>query len=280
MQLNKSQKMMVEDGFPPSLFRTDEQRKAYWRDNPPKPMPSFTTIAKQANDQETLKLLAEIEEGKKVKTKNRIHKMLIKKEDRTGQRWDSRRSRWVSDDLTAKKEQAMISLTTNTRGMTKMPTKDYAEMSGPELVEAYNKKSGKPPIKKFKDKATGLAAMAKLTTEKVAKATAAKVSAVSKPKTAKEPKEGSTNKLAAEFGARVGSFREKLIIAFDESYRKLIKVEDLLKAVYGSKNNENTGALTMVIKGAQTMIEKNKLPYELKKEKNEAKELSFGLWPK
>ncbi len=55
---------------------------------------------------------------------------------------------------------------------------------------------------------------------------------------------------------------------------------DLLKSVYGSKNTENAGALTMVIKGAQTMIDKNKLPYLLKKEKNEAKEVSHGLYPK
>lgn len=269
MQLTKAQRLMVKDGFPPSLFLTQEQRKKVWDANPPKPMPAFGIV--KAVSEETAKVLAEIEANKKVKTKNRIHKMLDKKEDHTGQRWDTNRSRWVDDN----KEQAMISITTNTRGSTKMPAqKDYAEMSGPELVEAYNKKSGKPPIKKFKDKATGLAAMAKLQTKVVVKPLS---DTVRKPKAA--PKEGSANKLAAEFGARVGSFREKLIIAFDESYRKLVATGDLLKAVYGSKNTENTGALTMVIKGAQIMIEKNKLPYVLKKEKNEG-EISFGLWPK
>ena len=60
----------------------------------------------------------------------------------------------------------------------------------------------------------------------------------------------------------------------------MVSTDDLLKAVYGSKNNENTGALTMVLKGAQAMIEKNKLPYILKKEKDDAGKISHGLFPK
>jgi hypothetical protein len=229
----------------------------------------------KSQDQAALQLLVEMEAAKKIKAKNRISKMLDKKVDRTGQRWDGRRGIWIDEQ--AEKEQAMITLTTNTRGATKMLIKDYAEMTGPELVAAYNKRSGKPAIKKFKDKATGLAAMAKLDTEKAARAKANG----SKPKTEKAPKEASANKLAAEFGCRIGSFREKLIIAFDDNYRKLVKTEDLLKAVYGSKNNENTGALTMVIKGAEKMINKSKLGYELRKDKNaETKEISYGLWPK
>lgn len=158
--------------------------------------------------------------------------------------------------------------------------KDYAEMSLAELAAAYNKKSGLPPIKKFKDKATGLKRMAELMSKppKMAAAESKLSDVVRKP--AKVVKEGSANKRAAEFGARVGSFREKLIIALDEHFKKQVSTPDLLKAVYGSKNTENGGALTMVLKGAQTMIEKNKLPYTLKKEKNEAKELSFGLYSK
>lgn len=282
MVLTKAQELMVQDGLPTTLFKTPEERKKIWEDNPPKSLPSFASLPKDATDQQTLKLLAEMEEAKKTKGKNRIHKMLEKKIDRTGQRWDTRTSKWVSDEL-PKKEQPMISITTNTRGSTKMTTKDYAEMSLAELATAYNKVSGKEPIKKFKDKATGLKRMAELqsakTVKTVAAATASKLSdVVRKPKAA--PKEGSANKRAAEFGARVGSFREKLLIALDEHFKKMVSELDLLKAVYGSKNTENAGALTMVIKGAQIMIEKNKLPYILKKEKNEAKETSHGLFPK
>lgn len=279
--LNKSRQIMIDEGAPESIVSlTSEERAKAWEDNPPRPMPKFNDATAKSQDQATLQLLAEQEFKKTTKTKNRIAKMLDKKVDRTGQRWDSRKGKWVNENefLKAKVDAAMIVLTTNTRGATQMK-KDYAEMTGPELVEAYNKRSGKPPIKKFKDKATGLAAMAKLDTEKAAIKKVAPATPKA-TKAAKEPKEASANKLAAEFGCRVGSFREKLIIALDDNYKKFVKTEDLLKAVYGSKNNENTGALTMVIKGAQTMIDKNKLPYELKKEKNDAKEISYGLWPK
>ena len=282
IKLTKTQQVMVDAGYPASLFMTLEERKKAWDDSPPRPMPSFG-VASKTQDPAALALMAELEEQKKTKGKNRIAKMLAKKEDRTGQRWDGRRGKWIDEnELTNGKTQAMFSITTNTRGSTKM-AKDYAEMTGPELVEAYNKKSGKPPIKKFKDKATGLAAMAKLTTEAKATATVKSVAVATAdklPKAAKAPKEGSSNKRAAEFGARVGSFREKLIIALDENFKKMIPELDLLKAVYGSKNTENAGALTMVLKGAQIMIDKNKLPYILKKEKNEAKEISHGLYPK
>jgi hypothetical protein len=164
-----------------------------------------------------------------------------------------------------------------------MSTKDYAEMSLAELATAYNKISGKEPIKKFKDKATGLKRMAELqsakTVKTVAAATASKLSeVVRKPKAA--PKEGSANKRAAEFGCRVGTAREKLVIALDANYKKMVPALDLVKTVYGSKNIEKIGSLDMVVKGAQKMIDKNKLPYILKKEKNEAKEVSHGLFSK
>ena len=285
IKLDETQQVMVDAGYPASLFWTAEQRRQAWEANPPKPLPAFNKTAK-SQEPSVIALAAELEEKSKNKAKTRIKKMLDKKIDRTGQRWDPRRNQWVDENEIFTRK-PMISITTNTRGATKMTTKDYAEMTGPELVAAYNKISGKPPIKKFKDKATGLAAMAKAQSAKAAAATVKSVAAstagklsevVRKPKTA--PKEGSANKLAAEFGARVGSFREKLLIALDDHYKKMVPELDLLKAVYGSKNTENSGALTMVIKGAQTMIEKNKLPYNLKKEKNEDKEVSFGLFPK
>jgi hypothetical protein len=267
----------LKDGLPSSCIMTQQERQQVWDANPPKPMPSFNKVVQ--TDQQTLKLLAELEEAKKTKTKNRIHKMLDKKEDRTGQRWNTRTSKW-------EKDQPMISITTNTRGATKMVApKDYADMNLAELAAAYNKISGKPPIKKFKDKATGLKRMAELKSKPSPVKTEAAVNGVSKlsevvRKPKKEPKESSANKLAAEFGARVNTNRERLIIALDEHYRKMVSELDLLKAVYGSKNTENSGALGMVFKGMKTMIEKNKLPYVLKEEKNEAKEKSFGLFPK
>lgn len=176
----------------------------------------------------------------------------------------------------------MITITTNTRGSTKMPkiVKDYADMTAGELVEAYNAKSGKDPIKKFRDRATALARLAALDNEKSqAKAATAKPEKNGKGESEQESGGGniSENKLAAEFKARIGSFREKLLIALDNSFGKQVPVAELLKEVYGSKNVDNVGALGMVIKGAMATIKKNKLPYELKKEKNEAKEVSYGM---
>jgi len=264
-------KSMIEEGFPSNLFMSDEERKAAWRDKPPRPMPAFGDIkAKALADPTALAMLAEAEQKRKSKAKTRIQKMLERKVDRTGQRWDARRNKWVLET-----EKPVIVITTNTRGATKM--KDYAEMSLTELAEAYNKISGKDPIKKFKDKATGLKRMAEAQSAKAAAAAAKPASdVVRKPK---KEKVGSENKLAAEFNARVGTNREKVIIALDENFKKQVPINTLLKAVYGSQNQENIGALKMVISGVPIMIDKYKLPYELKKEKVDGTE-TYGLYPK
>jgi hypothetical protein len=154
-------------------------------------------------------------------------------------------------------------------------------MSGPELVAAYNKMA-KANIKKFKDRATGLKRIAEFEKNGVAVVAPAAAKApakAAKEKVTKEPASASANKLAAEFGARPGSFREKLLIALDDHYGKSVALPVLLKAVYGSQNTENVGALGMVIKGALKTIEKNSLPYLLVKEKNAAKEVTYCLCP-
>lgn len=45
--LTKAQQMMVEDGFPPELFRSDEDRAADWAKNPPRAMPSFKSKSQE-----------------------------------------------------------------------------------------------------------------------------------------------------------------------------------------------------------------------------------------
>lgn len=52
-------------------------------------------------------------------------------------------------------------------------TKDYAEMTMSELVVEYNKRSGKEPISKFRDKATALKRLAETGSAKNAKSAAA-----------------------------------------------------------------------------------------------------------
>jgi hypothetical protein len=54
----------------------------------------------------------------------------------------------------------------------------------------------------------------------------------------------------------------------------------LIKAVYGARaKHASHGALMMIVKGAQGMIAKGKLPYAIKKERNSAGEITLGLYP-
>lgn len=45
--LTKAQQLMVEDGFPPELFRSEEDRAADWLKNPPRAMPSFKSKSQE-----------------------------------------------------------------------------------------------------------------------------------------------------------------------------------------------------------------------------------------
>ena len=58
----------------------------------------------------------------------------------------------------------------------------------------------------------------------------------------------------------------------------MVALPDLLKAVYGSKNEENRGALLMVMKGLVIMA--SAAGYEVKKEKNNEGETTFGMYSK
>lgn len=122
----------------------------------------------------------------------------------------------------------------------------------------------------------------KAATAKKAK-TAKKEAAPKKAKAAKEKANGSDvkqEKIAVEFGARPNSYREKLLVTLYSNFRKQVPMSQLLKGVYGNMNTENKGALNMVKKGMLETIKKEKLPYQVKKEKNtETKEISFGLYP-
>jgi hypothetical protein len=197
--------------------------------------------------------------------------------------------------------------------------KQYAEMSTNELVAKFNELAASPAgaaagaktVKRFADhdtavkrvmtlysalnnkvesetanpqpqtKATEMTTATKATTAKKAtKATTAKkASATAAPTKAAKSENGSTNKIAAQFGARVGTVREKLLIALHDNYRKMVPVSTLIKAAYGKSDPEYQGALMMSLKGAQKTIEENKLPFEIKKGKTEEKEITIGLYP-
>lgn len=96
IRLTPSQLAMAEDGMPEELFRTLEQRAAWWREYPPQAMAVFSQPKRQL-DEETVRLIAEMEERKKLKTKSRIAKLLDRQIDTRGLIWNSNKGKWESD---------------------------------------------------------------------------------------------------------------------------------------------------------------------------------------
>lgn len=167
---------------------------------------------------------------------------------------------------------------------------EFANMNGPQLVTTYNEmaaKAGIPVVKRFADRNSAikrcltLASKVKQGQEETVTTSAKENPVVKKSASASGTKaNGSSNKLAFEFGARLGTKRERLLIELHKNYRKQVPIKVLLKATYNRVNDEDKGALAMIIRGATVTIKKNRLPYQIKKEKNEAKETTIGLHPK
>ena len=87
-------------------------------------------------------------------------------------------------------------------------------------------------------------------------------------------------KISEEFGCRPDTLRERLVNALGRHYRKQVASAELIRAVYGSAAKDAShGSLMMIVKGAQGMIVKRKLPYAIKKARNDAGEITLGLHP-
>lgn len=154
-------------------------------------------------------------------------------------------------------------------------TKAVSEMNGPELVAEFNRlasTNGQKPVKRFATRKAALKRIVALKKEPTVKGKA--------PKAKKAPKEDKRSKIGVEFNVRAGTNREKLLDALYDSYKKPITKRDLMKAVYGNVADENKAAVQMVMNGLYYMIDKGKLPYKIMKQKNEQKEITFGLYPK
>lgn len=125
-------------------------------------------------------------------------------------------------------------------------------------------------------------------TDPMAKKAAKKRSSKKKPSkkafssTPKIAKEDTRSAISREFDCRAGSKKEKVIEALKAGgVGKYVERGELLKAAYGSKNEENAGKLAMVLKGVVVDAKELKLGYTLEKKKDaETKELSFGLHTK
>lgn len=93
----------------------------------------------------------------------------------------------------------------------------------------------------------------------------------------------SLDKVLASFGAREGTNKAKAIACFYENRNKTVATSVLVKAVYGKTvTDESRGAIKMVINGIKATMEKEKLPFELLKEKGgkDDKEICYGLGTK
>ena len=87
-------------------------------------------------------------------------------------------------------------------------------------------------------------------------------------------------KISEEFGCRPDTLRERLVDALGRRKGKQVASAELIKIVYGSATKDAShGSLMMIIKGAEGMIKKNKLPYTIRKERA-GKEITLGLHPK
>lgn len=99
MTLTRAQKMMIEDGFPRGLFRTTEQRHAYWEANPPRAMPLFELNKARDESPETAAFRAQEEERRRLKSLEGIARMKLrmvtKAIDFSKVRWDARRNKFV-----------------------------------------------------------------------------------------------------------------------------------------------------------------------------------------
>lgn len=154
--------------------------------------------------------------------------------------------------------------------------KPIEEMSGPELVAEHNRLRPDKPVKRFKDRAAGMKAVQKL----LASVSGAQASSAAEKETVEGDKgvRVMSGKLIEEFGVRAESNRAKVLTQL--VIGKAIKRAALLKAVYGSGNEKNVGALSMVFKGLEQTIKAEKLPYEIKRTKDDNKEVSYGIFRK
>lgn len=94
--------------------------------------------------------------------------------------------------------------------------------------------------------------------------------------TASGEKSKKTGTIRDQFGLREGTNRAKLVDALLAAKGKALPLSALLKATYGNTKEENAGAIKMVLKGVQMMIDANKIKLTLVKTKD-GKEMTFAL---
>lgn len=106
MAITRMQQLMVEDGAPLALFISDDERRASWEANPPRPIPAFS-LKPRDEDAATAAFRAQVEEERRQKSRAQIVRMknrfVSKAIDYTRMRWDQRRGKFVPDAIPAAK---------------------------------------------------------------------------------------------------------------------------------------------------------------------------------
>jgi hypothetical protein len=257
-----------EDGLdiPDFLKIPAERRRAAWKDVP---MPQVKTTARPAlpinrEEDESSK------EAKRARAKVRRELRRERSIDRTGQRWDPVKAKWIiiAEDEERRRMEAL------------------EEMSGPQLANYYNAlaaKVGAKPVKLFKNRTIGIARCIKM--DAVAKARDAgvvlpaptdssDVAEQDKPtedqkerivakKRSTSAKKSSGNKKSGERQALTDELIELL-------KSKFMSLKEVAKALYGSASNESAAAgLVGALRTKVNKKEEGFKSYEMRKERQE-----------
>lgn len=236
-------------------------------------------------------------EDERKKTKQKVHFQKLEARKRTPDlkthNWDTRNARWVPKQFFK-------------MGKYTVTKPNLEEMTGPDLVKAYNELAviavglgiKVETVKRFSDQKTGIKRvdeLYKVVCEKSGKeevdmaTTASKKKGAAKKKAApkktaakkaaksKEPKKKADG-IAGECGVRAGSNRELLLKRLAQDKGKQVPVQYLVTAVYGAKEG-SVGAVSLVMKGLIVNLKSSKAPYEIRKNKDD-KGITYGLFNK
>lgn len=258
---------MLEDGAPAALFMTQDQRRAAWAlHSERRAMISLTT-----NTRGNLTMpVAETNEVRKPKSFEEMSRpeLIVA--------FNTMVNSTLGQELGAKPVQRFADTKVGIKRCEMLASSIKARASGlkreedpPVATKAHSASEASTP--KSEEKAMGASA---------AKKTATKTTRAAKAKDAGPLPKGPAG-VVAQFGARAGTNREKLLTKLAENIGKMVSFSDLITATYGRTNKEdNKGATAMVLKGVDIMIKAGKLPFELRKEKGENGHISYGLFKK
>ncbi len=227
------QRHLVDDGFPPGLLLTAEERRAAW---------------------------ARIPGPRSWSGTNRQGELTTQKETEVIARKTNMRS-----------TSAIVTDAKTIPGSGNSGAMDYREMDIGQLVAAHNSlatRAGTSHATDFPSLLAGILACQALEKKLAAPQTPAGEKETDVAKKAKKAAATTSKKVAAvdnrtaickDFGAREGTNRQKLIDCVFGAGAKGAKRAVALKAVYGSANEKNAGAMDMVWKGVPDMIARERL---------------------